>query len=259
MALKASMQSLEELLVGLNDPSEILKAIKHFTFSKGFELYAQATATKMVTHLFTDAGRTWRQAARKNSQGRMIYEALQKELNGPIGGAVRHQILRNAEIIKSLPFDISNQVTEHIFTESLKGTRTSDIAEQIKAFFPETTKAKAGLIARTETGKTSTALTQARSESLGVNWYVWRTSQDSRVRDAHRLMSGVLIKWTNPPSPEELKGMRKTFGHYHAGEIFNCRCYPEPIIDLDLINWPALVYVGGSIQRMTRKQFENIA
>jgi SPP1 gp7 family putative phage head morphogenesis protein len=253
------MQSLEALLLGLDEPLEIIRAIKTFALSKGFAAYAEATALKMVTHLFTDAGRTWRQAARKNSRGRMIYEALQKELQGPIGGAVRHQILRNAAIIKSLPLDIAQQVNEHILTEAMNGTRAINMAAQIKAFFPDATKAKAGLIARTETSKTSTALTQARSESLGVNWYVWRTSQDSRVRDSHRLMDGVLIKWTAPPSPEQLDGMKRTFGHYHAGGIFNCRCYPEPVIDLDWIKWPAIVYYGGSLQRMTRKQFENVA
>jgi SPP1 gp7 family putative phage head morphogenesis protein len=255
-ALRASMQSLEDLLTGLDDPIEIIRQIKQFTLSKAFTIYAEATATKMVTHLFTDAGRTWRQAARKNSQGRLIYEALRKEMQGPVGSAVYHQIHRNAGIIKSLPFDISRKVNEHILTESMKGTRASDIAQQIKAFFPETTKAKANLIARTETSKTSTALTQARSESIGVNWYIWRTSEDARVRDSHKLMDGVLVQWTDPPSPEALDG-EKSVGHYHAGEIFNCRCYAEPIIDLDLISWPAKVYTGGNIQRMTRKQFES--
>ncbi|MGO4496409.1 phage minor head protein [Paenibacillus sp. 2RAB27] len=252
------MQDLEALLHGLSEPLEILKAIKDYTLTKGFDQYAEAIATKMVTHLFTDAGRTWRQAARKNSQGRVIYQALLKELNGPIGGAVRHQILRNAAIVKSLPLSIAQKVNEHVLTEAMKGTRAVNMAMQIKAFFPEATKAKAGLIARTETSKTSTALTRARSEFVGAGWYVWRSSRDSRVRDAHRLMDGVLIKWNSPPNPESLKGMRRSFGNYHAGDIFNCRCYPEPVIDLDWITWPAIVHYGGTLQRMNRKQFESI-
>ena len=252
------MRRLSAYLIDLDDPIEIIKVIKTFTQSKDFDFYARATATKIVTHLFTDAGRTWRQAARKNSQGRMVYAALQKELQGPLGGAIRHQIERNAAIIKSLPFDVAKQVNEHILTQSMQGTRASDIAEQIKSYFPEATKAKANLIARTETSKTSTALTQARSQLIGIDWYVWRTSEDSRVRDSHKLMDIVLVKWSDPPSPEQLDGEKHTFGHYHAGNIFNCRCYPEPAIDLDLVSWPAKVYRNGSIQRMTRKQFEAI-
>ncbi|MFC3768372.1 phage minor head protein [Paenibacillus sp. GCM10012303] len=253
------MDQLEKLLIGLGDPFEIAKVIRNYTTSRRFADYAEAIATKMVTHLYSDAGRTWRQAARKNSRGRMIYEALQKELQGPLGAAVRHQIERNAAIIRSVPLDVSRQVTEHVGREVLKGTRAIDIAEQIKTYFPDVTKAKAGLIARTETSKTSTALTQARSELIGVDWYVWRTSEDTRVRSSHRIMEGVLIRWSNPPSPELLDGERRSFGHYHAGNIFNCRCYPEPVIDLDLIQWPAKVYYGGTVQRMSRKQFEKIA
>ncbi|MCM3141669.1 phage minor head protein [Brevibacillus sp. MER 51] len=141
----------------------------------------------------------------------------------------------------------------------MKGTRASDIAEQIKQFFPEATKAKAGLIARTEVSKTSTALTQARCEFIGADWYIWRTSEDARVRDSHQLMDDVIVKWNDPPNPEKLDGQKHAFGHYHAGCIFNCRCYSEPVIDMNLINWPAMVYYGGRIQRMTRKQFEKIA
>lgn len=255
--LQKAMRRLGAYLTGLDDPIEIIRAMKNYTLSKSFLTYAEATATKMVTHLFTDAGRTWRQAAKKNSQGRIIYKALQKELQGPVGSAVRYQIQRNAELIKSLPIDIAQSVNELILKESMKGTRASNIAVQIKALFPEKTEAKANLIARTEVSKTSTALTQARSESMGVNCYVWRTSEDARVRDSHRLMDGVIVAWNEPPSPEKLDG-KKSVGNYHAGCIWNCRCYPEPIIDLDLISWPAKVYHNGSIQRMSRKQFESI-
>ncbi|MFB0841792.1 phage head morphogenesis protein [Paenibacillus oleatilyticus] len=252
------MRKLAKLLAGLDDPFQIVKRIRAFAYSKEMDDYALATASRMVTHLFTDAGRTWRQAARRNSQGRLINEALRKELQGSINGAVRHQIERNATIIKSLPLDVSKLVTEHILAESMKGVRANDIAEQIKELFPEKSNARAELIARTETSKTSTALTRARSENLGVGWYVWRTSEDSRVRDSHALMNGVLVRWSDPPSPEQLDGEKRSYGHYHAGEIFYCRCYGEPVIDRDLIAWPAKVYYGGRIQKMTRKQFETL-
>jgi len=250
------MKSLGALLDDLDDPDEIMRSIKNYARSKGFTAYAESTAMKMVTHLFSDSGRTWRQAARKNSRGRLIYAALQKQMAGRLGGDVMYQINRNAELIQSMPLDIAQQVNKHVMREALKGTRANDIAEMIKAYFPEASRAKAGLIARTETSKTSTALTRARSQAIGINWYVWRTSQDSRVRDAHAKMNSVLVKWSNPPNPEQLDGESRTYGHYHAGDIFNCRCYPEPVIDLDLITWPANVYWGGRIQRMTRVQFE---
>jgi SPP1 gp7 family putative phage head morphogenesis protein len=254
-----SVADLKDLLDGLSDPLDIVRSIRQYASSKTFLRLSEAAAAKMVTHLFSDAGRTWRQAARKNSRGRQLYELLQRELAGPMGVAVRAQVRSNAEIIGTLPLSIAEQVNVHVMRGTMAGLRSSVIAEQIKALFPDATKAKAGLIARTETSKTQTALTQARSEALGLDWYVWRTSEDSRVRDSHRIMEGVLIKWTLPPSPEKLDGAKRGFGHYHAGCIFNCRCYPEPVIDLDLIQWPAIVYYGGNLQRMTRKQFEKSA
>lgn len=220
--------------------------------------YANAEALKMVTHLFSDSGRTWRQAARANSRGRLIYRALQRELQGPIGADLRFQAERNAALIKSLPLDIAKKVNEQVLHEAMKGTRSSEIAKLIKESFPEESQARANLIARTEVSKTSTALTRARCHYVGADWYVWRTSEDSRVRSSHAIMDGVIVKWSSPPSPESLDGESRTYGNYHAGEVFNCRCFAEPVIDLDLISWPAKVYYGGRIQRMTRKQFEMI-
>jgi SPP1 gp7 family putative phage head morphogenesis protein len=257
-ALLAAILRLEEFLDGLDDPIDILRQIQIFTNSTSFDRYAQAVATQMVTHLFTDAGRTWRQAAHVNSQGRMMYEALMSEMQGPLGGFVNFQVQRNAELIKSLPLDIAKHVNEHILTESLKGKRSSDIANELRTMFPEKSKARANLIARTEVGKTSTALTQARSELLKIPAYVWRSSEDGdRVRKSHQKMDRVIVFWDNPPSPEELIHV-KSAGHYHAGCIWNCRCYAEPIIDLSLINWPAKVYRYGAIRSMSRKEFERL-
>ena len=70
-------------------------------------------------------------------------------------------------------------------------------------------------------------------------------------------MEGVLVCWNDPPSPEKLIN-EKFVGYYHAGEIYNCRCYPQPIVKLNFVKWPAKVYYQGKIQRMSRKQFEEI-
>lgn len=216
----------------------------------------------MVTQLFTDAGQTWRAAARVNSRGRTIYEALRRELQGPINGSFYSEINRNAEIIKTIPQNFANKMTKYIAEESIKGRRASDIAEDIKKRFPQG-EANINLIARTEVSKTSTALTQARSEEIGLRWYVWKNSEDERVRHSHEGMGangGVLINWNEAPDPEKLfpeKGVRP-YGEYHAGCTFNCRCYPEPLISIDDIQWPHKVLYGGSIKTMTRAQFASM-
>lgn len=256
-SLRKMIKQLEKQLDGLTDLKSILKYIKKFTESKEFQNYADKAAMKMVTSLFSDAGRTWREAARKNSKGKEIYEALKKELNSPIGLSVKEQIERNANLIKSMPKSVTKEITEHVATEAFKGRRSEYIAEDLQNKIPIMFESKAKLIARTEVSKTSTALTKARCENLGINWYVWCTSEDQRVRNSHSHMEGVLIYWDNPPSPEALIH-EKNVGYYHAGNIYNCRCYPEPVVSLDLIKWPCKVHYNGTIQRMTRKQFEEI-
>ena len=249
---------MQKSISGLSDAYDIVQALKNIVKNDTvFSEYAQAASMKMVTQLFTDSGRTWRQAARENSRGRTIYEALRHELTGVIRGEYYSQINRNAGIIKTLPYDIAKQVTNYVEQEATKGRRASEIANEIQTMFPEKSKAKANLIARTEVSKTSTALTRARSEDIGLAWYAWESSQDERVRRSHKHMQGVLVSWREPPSPEKLVG-EKSVGNYDAGCIFNCRCYPATLIDIDDVKWPHKVYYNGKIQTMTRKQFEQI-
>lgn len=257
-SLKQIVKKISKLLVGLNTTSEIVRELKRFADTPEFKKYAESCAMKMVTSLFSDAGRTWRQAAKSNSQGKLIYEALKNELNGPIGISVKEQIERNATLIKSMPLDIAKDITEHVEKQTFEGRRASDIANDLMKDIPIMSERKASLIARTEVSKASTTLTKARCENMGINWYIWRTSKDQRVRSSHDHMDDVLICWTNPPSPEKLNG-EKFVGYYHAGNIYNCRCYPEPVIKLDFIKWPHKVYHRGQIVTMTRKQFEEIA
>lgn len=251
------MKKLEKKLGGLTNLDEIIRIIKKFSNDPEFKRYANKEAKKLVTNLLVDGGKTWREAAKKSTQGRSIFEGLRRELQGPLNGAINFQIEKNAEIIKSIPQSMSKEVTEHILKESMTGRRALNIAEDLQELFPKMTKNKAKLIARTETSKTESALNRARSQNLGINWYEWNTSEDRRVRSSHAHMDGVLVNWNNPPSPEALIS-EKNVGYYHAGNIYNCRCYSSPLVSLDFIKFPHKVYYQGTIQTMTRKEFEEI-
>lgn len=262
---KAYQKSITNLLnsvwnnvKNLTDPLAIDQAIRDMVNSRAFKSYAESAAMKMVTGLFADNGRTWRDASKANMQGKMIHEMLKQQLSGNVGAGMQQQIDRNARLISTLPLDVSKHVINHIKERSLAGKRAEIIAEEIQKMFPGSSKARAALIARTEVSKVSTALTKARSEDIGIKWYVWKTSGDGRVRNSHNIMSNVLIPWSSPPSPERLDGMRSV-GHYHAGEIWNCRCYAEPVIDIEYLSWPHKVYYGGQIVVMSKKQFERVA
>lgn len=258
-SLRQIVKRMNKIIRGLRTADEITRALKKFTESTEFKKYAENCSKKMITSLFSDAGKTWREAAKANSRGSTIYEALKNELSGPIGGVINEQIQKNAELIKSMPLDVAKEMTDYAAKQSYSGRRASDIAQDLQKKFEFISEKKANLIARTEVSKASTELAKARCENLGIRWYIWRTSEDQRVRSSHSHMEGVLICWDNPPSPEKILGIKSSLGYYHAGECPNCRCYPEPVVSLDFVKWPCKVYYNGTIQRMTRKQFEEIA
>jgi len=257
-SLTDKILTLQDAIEGLTDPFDITNVIHNWLSNMTFHYFADDLASKLVSGVLNSGNKTWRQAARESSNGRAIYEALRKEMQGPVGMEVHAQFKRNAEIIKSMPMNIADQMTKYIGEESMKGRRASAIAEDLIAKFPDVTRKKAALIARTETSKTSTVLTRARAESIGIPAYIWRSSEDGRVRDSHRHMDGVIVFWRDPPSPEELIGIKSTLGKYHAGNAPNCRCYPSPVINLDYVNFPCKVYRNNTITTMTRHKFESI-
>ena len=194
----------------------------------------------------------------KIGRGRIIYQALKRELET---ASTFHQIVKsNAEYISTMPIKIAEQVTKNMAQAYSEGKRPEAMIEEILEKAPHLTRSHARLIARTETSKASTALTQDRCQAAGLGWYVWRTSEDERVRSSHEHMEGVIVSWDDPPSPEALdpKHKQKPYGPYHAGNTFNCRCYPQPLLEYSDVAWPARVYHQGKIRMMTLAKFKAI-
>lgn len=220
-------------------------------FIQGF---AHRLATNMVTMVAQGNSRSWRAAATKASKGRLIYSMLRAELKGPLGLSLRSLIQENTQYISTLPESIASRSVHYIQREQMKGRRAEDIVKDIRPYMQHLKEYQIQRIARTEVAKADTAITRVRAESIGLNWYEWATSQDARVRDSHRLMNGVLINFSDPPSPEQL-AKEHNVGHYNAGNIYNCRCVALPVLSLNLLQWPHKVYTQGRITLMSRKQF----
>jgi SPP1 gp7 family putative phage head morphogenesis protein len=215
---------------------------------------AQRLATNMVTMVARGNSQSWREAAAKASRGKLIYSMLRNEMKGALGVRLHSIIQQNADYISTLPSGIAERTTVYIQRETMKGRRSEDIMNDLRPYMQHLKNYEIQRIARTEVAKTDTAITRVRAESIGLNWYEWRTSEDARVRESHRIMNGVLVNWNDPPSPEALAHERSV-GHYHAGEIYNCRCPALPVITLKSLSWPHKVYSNGSIRRLTMKQF----
>lgn len=126
-----------------------------------------------------------------------------------------------ARLITSIPLDIAVEVETAAQAAAITGTRHEALSEYI-ASRGGVAQSRAELIARTETARQTTILTQTRAVSIGSEGYIWRTADDGRVRPSHAAMNGQYVKWSEPPTLDGLTG--------HAGALPNCRCYPEPIV-----------------------------
>ena len=241
-----------------DDKEKYINDMRNFQNSEPFNSFVYSAVRRMVTPIAVQNMRTWRMAARKATKNPSLYRMLMSEINQGLKSDIEIQIEENANLIKTLPTDVAKKVTKDISDMALKGMRASEIAKVIREQTDKHSRASAKLIARTEVSKTTTALTKARCDNLDLHWYVWRTMEDGdRVRKSHRIMEGVLVNWNEPPSPEALAG-EKSVGNYHAGNIWNCRCYPEPLIEIEDISWPHKVYTNGKIQTMGKMQFEQM-
>ncbi len=252
-AINRIMKGLLQRLKGASSPFQMLQVIRGFARSPTLDKASREAAGAMATSLFHDGAKDWRSAAMRGSKGRTIYLLLKKERGRR--SEISAIVERNSKLIKSMASDVAREVSLDMEKGQAMGKRPEELMHSVLARWPTLTEAHARLIARTESSKATTALTEARAKSAGAAWYVWRTSDDARVRGSHRHMDGVICAWSDPPSPEKLCH-QKDYGHYHPGNIFNCRCYPEPLLEYSDVSWPHKVYHGGKVQYMTLAKFK---
>lgn len=222
---------LNKILKTYSSLSDILQGINDYTESQEFQAIAHGEALRMVESTVVTNARTWKEAARKSTKGRQIYELLRDETSQ--SKVFQGIVKENASLIKSVPPYVSEKITKYITQETIKGRRPEEIAKEIRQYAPELSENRAKLIARTEVSKAQTAIIQSRAERLSMNYYTWDGAMDQRERPSHKIMQGVICDFRNPPAPEAILGIKSTLGHYHAGNCPNCRCSPVPVLDRD--------------------------
>ncbi|NII73252.1 SPP1 gp7 family putative phage head morphogenesis protein [Dyella sp. SG562] len=178
-------------------------------------------ATRTAATMLEDVNRRDRQAWQELA-AEMSHELQQEIRHAPTGVAMRGLLDEQVTLIKSMPLDAAKRVHELTLKGLEDSTRASEIAKEIAAS-GQVTASRANLIARTEVARSASVLTQARAEHVGSDGYIWRTAGDGDVRHSHKQMNGKFVRWDSPP---KLSDGTTT----HAGQIYNCRCYPEPVL-----------------------------
>ncbi len=200
----------------------------------------------------------WRDAYQESQSSKdsnIIHKALKKELSGPIGARVKELLCKSCENDPRV-HSFNKNVVDYIQAECIKGRRSSSIASDLLKKYPHLDKTIAEEFTFSMKGRFQTAFTRARAEDMGLYWYVWKTCKDTRVRDSHKLMDSVLVNWNDPPSPEYLNGEESIRG-CHAGED-GCRCYPQPLLRLNSVQWPCKVHIKGHIVIMKEHEFKRV-
>jgi SPP1 gp7 family putative phage head morphogenesis protein len=198
-------------------PSALTAALQQY--AQMLRPWAKSVAERMVAEVAQRDYKAWMSAARE--MGSLLTYEITK---APIGERTRQLVEEQVELITSLPLDAARRV-QSLAIESITatGARPAAIAEEILRT-GQVTESHALLIARTESAKASSALTMARAEFVGAEGYIWRTAGDSDVRPLHRRLEGKFISFDDPPVAGE-NGERA-----HAGMIYNCRCWMEPVL-----------------------------
>jgi SPP1 gp7 family putative phage head morphogenesis protein len=181
--------------------------------------WASIVAERMQADVMLRDEKAWLETA--HSLGRELRRELAES---PAGMLARQHLADQVNLITSLPLDAAKRVHELTLEGIINSTRAAEIRDMILSSGSVNTS-RANLIARTEVARTASLVTQSRAEHLGSPGYIWRSVGDSDVRKLHQKLNGTFHRWAEPPISGE-RGERA-----HAGQIYNCRCYPEPVLD----------------------------
>ena len=145
----------------------------------------------------------------------------------------------NAKLVQSVTRGFLEDLEARVAAAQKAGLRHEALAKQIEKDFlrrggisREKARRRARLIARDQTASLMGDVTKARQEQLGVKRFIWRTSQDERVRVSHRQRDGEVFRWDQDIATQlRQKGLKVDTIDGYPGRPINCRCTAEPVLE----------------------------
>lgn len=134
--------------------------------------------------------------------------------------------LNNANLIRNVSTTFIDQTAQIVNEGMLKGWRHEVIAKKLLGIGEDElgrkskfhlAKTRANLIGRDQINKLNGQLSHLRQINAGITHYIWRDSDDIRVRLTHRGFDNFIFSWA--------KGAT---GGIHPGDEIQCRCWAEP-------------------------------
>lgn len=179
-------------------------------------------ATRIARKFVTTADRTNEQRT-KRDLGIDVFVSNQE-----LRDYVEASIYDNVRLIESIPAQYLTQVDSIVLSNVRAGGRPSAIAKLLEQQF-DITERRAKLIARDQTNKINSNLSQMRQMATGFEYFRWETSHDERVRDRHKHVAERvtaygkgIFRYDNPPIVDQNVPQK-------PGEPIQCRCIAVPV------------------------------
>lgn len=177
--------------------------------------WAEMVGRKMFAQVEREEWNQWRSVSEEISEG--LRDVVG---NTPVGFVAQDIVSRQVQLIKSLPLEAADRVRD-IQARAMEAVINGERPDALYRMIMESgdvAESRAKMIARTEIGRATTALTQARAESIGSEGYWWEI-EGTGTRPSHKEMKGKFVRWDDPPTLDGMTG--------HCGALPNCKCWPR--------------------------------
>lgn len=148
-------------------------------------------------------------------------------VSGQVADVVGASIKSNVALIKSIPAKYFQEIEGEVMRSIQTGKGMADLQPALEKRYG-VSKERAGLIARDQTSKATTAINQARMQGLGVKKFKWLHSFGGKEpRLLHKdVLNGKVFSFDDPPVIDERTGEKGL-----PGQLINCRCRMVPVIE----------------------------
>lgn len=184
-------------------------------YSEVISSWAEKVGQRMFEQVEREEWNQWRSVSEEIAAG--LRDVVG---NTPVGAVAQDIVHRQVQLMKSLPLEAADRVRDiqsRAMEAVINGERPDQLYEMIMQS-GDVAASRAQLIARTEIGRATGALTEARALAVGSEGYWWRI-EGAGTRDSHYKMRNKFVRWDNPPTLDGMTG--------HAGCLPNCKCWSE--------------------------------
>ena len=138
---------------------------------------------------------------------------------GPIGSFMEQRVADNVGLVKTIPRRFHDKLRTRVGETFAASPFDQQALSQVLRQEFKSSGYNLRRLTRDQSQKLNSQLTEVRHKQLGVEEYVWRTSEDEVVRPTHAQNNGKTFAYTNPPAATG-----------NPGNDVQCRCVAEPIL-----------------------------